>query len=863
MSQLLLCFCCLSSAVCVVLGNRPLVLYMKPAMAVRVGLCLLVQLALTSGVLGGLSSLIKCGAGERSIDLGREFITPQPLEMVNFVGGSTSQVVLALTQGGEVYRSSDGGKHWVLINSVLTNAMPSAVSYLLVDVIDAGAKTHIVGISPSLNISHLWTSDSEQNTWTHQNIPFLTHSRVLPSPANPDHLMTIKFAESCHFGAGSSADCFLSLVCSHDGGATWPVIDTYVYDLAWGTQGEIWYTAYMKKSGDYRLQNANPVLIKTKDMGQTLTQVKADAVHVTVASDRIWVFVEPIGKSAELWVSDPSGSDELHRAIFPSVMGAPISDGFEVVKVTKDVIAVNVEHANQGQTGSIDYGNLYISETVPDVAAGGYVFTLSLLNNKRHAGGYHGSDVDFFPLGRLAQFDIANRVDVNPFSQPPNQVTTRTLISFNSGADWRYLQPPGTVDHACDFTKSVGTEQELIPCVSLHLHGTHKPGDGDYVHPDDYSDPYGPLYSHPSAVGLVFGTGSVGYSLMGPYQSYFSRDGGLTWQLVSEGSSVYAFADHGAIVVAADNLRTTHDIRFSLNEGTSAFEHCRFTDSGSFEVVDILAEPLGSSRSVIIHGENNESKGVIVHADFSQVLTRTCEAADFELWHPSTGTGSGCVNGETMQFTRRKPDSECWVASNMQSMATPVPCACARADFSCNFCYELGPDGSSCVPVSTPCDQKTELFNAGVCAAGGLGYYEIGPYRVNPGDKCDQSKGVGPALRPDYVKCPDAPPPESAASSSTPQHHSGGGAGVAIAVVLIVLAVVIGALVALYFKNDTFREKVRSAFSRGPSRNFGGAAFEPLAMDDEDDDLMGGGPDVLDDGEIANQTAGFGLDDEM
>lgn len=49
--------------------------------------------------------------------------------------------------------------------------------------------------------------------------------------------------------------------------------------------------------------------------------------------------------------------------------------------------------------------------------------------------------------------------------------------------------------------------------------------------------------------------------------TYLSRDGGLTFTQVREGSHIYEFGDHGGLIVMAKNLEPTTEVIYSWNEG--------------------------------------------------------------------------------------------------------------------------------------------------------------------------------------------------------------------------------------------------------------------------------------------------------
>lgn len=67
---------------------------------------------------------------------------------------------------------------------------------------------------------------------------------------------------------------------------------------------------------------------------------------------------------------------------------------------------------------------------------------------------------------------------------------------------------------------------------------------------------YGPVYSDKNAVGVMIGTGGTGKYLptrQDEINTYFSRDGGLTWDEIAKGSHIYELGDHGGLIVMAND----------------------------------------------------------------------------------------------------------------------------------------------------------------------------------------------------------------------------------------------------------------------------------------------------------------------
>lgn len=152
----------------------------------------------------------------------------------------------------------------------------------------------------------------------------------------------------------------------------------------------------------------------------------------------------------------------------------------------------------------------------------------------------------------------------------------KTYISHNKGASWELIRPP---------------EQDMrgkpTNCFTE---------DGCSLHLQMYSNNdqmYAPPYSQESAVGIVMAVGSVGDKLdfdKGARKGTFlSRDGGLTWSEIAKIPLIYEFGDHGGLLVAAPNVQSTTQVRYSWNEGKT-WTKLKVSDSPIF-IDNIIIEP--------------------------------------------------------------------------------------------------------------------------------------------------------------------------------------------------------------------------------------------------------------------------------
>ena len=197
----------------------------------------------------------------------------------------------------------------------------------------------------------------------------------------------------------------------------------------------------------------------------------------------------------------------------------------------------------------------------------------------------------------------------------------------------------------------------------------------------------------PSATGMMLATGNVGLALK-PYSecdTFFTRDGGFTWQEMHRGTHKWEFGDHGAIILLADDTRLTDTVRYTLDQGLS-WSTYRFAPAMRIQTIDTVPED--TKRQFVMLGETADARATAVFLDFSHVLTRPCvwdahhdDRSDFERWSPSQQRAEACLFGQQTWLWRRKRDRICYVGEHMpQRSVEKTPCACSlAADFECEF----------------------------------------------------------------------------------------------------------------------------------------------------------------------------------
>lgn len=146
------------------------------------------------------------------------------------------------------------------------------------------------------------------------------------------------------------------------------------------------------------------------------------------------------------------------------------------------------------------------------------------------------------------------------------------------------------------------------------------------------------MISRSASAGIVIGVGSVGEFLQ-PYSqlnTFITRDAGVTWTEIRRGPSLYAFGDHGGLLVLIDDNTPTNKIQYSWNFGVT-FKELVISDD-PIRATQILTKTGGRGMKFVIYGVQipqgifgGRVKPVVVHVDFSNLEQRKCNQS-FSLW---------------------------------------------------------------------------------------------------------------------------------------------------------------------------------------------------------------------------------------
>lgn len=157
----------------------------------------------------------------------------------------------------------------------------------------------------------------------------------------------------------------------------------------------------------------------------------------------------------------------------------------------------------------------------------------------------------------------------------------KSYVTHNKGSTWELIRAPEKDMNGNSFQCYIEDD------CSLHLQMySHKTA--------QFASPY----SVETAIGIVVAVGNVGHSVdftrSGKKSTFLSRDGGLNFNEISSIPLIYDLGDHGGLIVAAPNLQSTTQIRYSWNEGKT-WSKLKISDVPIF-VSNIIQEPKSTSQ---------------------------------------------------------------------------------------------------------------------------------------------------------------------------------------------------------------------------------------------------------------------------
>uniref|UniRef100_A0A8B9SYS9 VPS10 domain-containing receptor SorCS2 n=1 Tax=Anas platyrhynchos TaxID=8839 RepID=A0A8B9SYS9_ANAPL len=244
-----------------------------------------------------------------------------------------------------------------------------------------------------------------------------------------------------------------------------------------------------------------------------------------------------------------------------------------------------------------------------------------------------------------------------------------TLITYNKGRDWDFLNPP-------DIDMNGKPTNCKPPDCYLHLH--LRWADNPYVS--------GTVHTKDTAPGLIMGAGNLGSQLVEyKEEMYITSDCGNT---VFEEEHHILYLDHGGVIVAIkDTSIPLKILKFSIDEGQTWSTH-NFTSTSVF-VDGLLSEPGDETLVMTVFGHiSYRSDWELVKVDFRPSFPRECTDDDYESWDLTNLQGDRCIMGQQRSFRKRKISSWCIKGRSFTSALTSKVCECTSSDFLCDYGFE-------------------------------------------------------------------------------------------------------------------------------------------------------------------------------
>ncbi len=682
--------------------------------------------------------------------------------------GKGKNIVLILTEDAILHRSNDNGKTFSNQMKKLQAVAQgkgktvSGIRYMLASKADP-LRVFFVGSEDS----HFTTMDGGKTFKLVNSVVAFEDIKLHPTHA--ECMMAAQ--DTCSGGnAKKGQPCYRKLWVSHDFGQSWSHVADRVQQFDWTEEvpknirpknwkpsaHSIIATIFKKgKEGNQNLDTWDTDIdfVITNDEFKTQTVVVPHGNRFLIMANKFFVARnQPKGKeegtTVNLMVCEPSLS-----TFIPVQMPAEAADlkhhGFTVVDTSEGQVFLQINHEGDGAV----WGHLYMSD------ASGFRYSLSLRENRRNDDG----TCDFAKFEGMQGIYVANFYDSD--SLGPNQKNTgagmgiqkgdsragaftkkskrhvgddpnvRSVITFNKGGTWNFLQPPAT--------DSEGKATNCFPNAgcSLHIHGT--------------SDYWGPFYSLDSAIGLAMATGNLG-SRLTPYaaktNTYFTRDGGVTWTEAAKGSHIYEFGDHGGLILMTRDNVPTQTLKYSWDQGQSWTEF-QFSKT-PVEVNNIIIERSGKGLQFLLYGTEEGSgkarSSVVYYLNFKEhvagcknVNNPGAANSDFEQWEPrNVFQGSSCILGHEVKYTRRKQNSACMTGKAHERSVFVRNCECTEADYECDIDYFRDVNAGVCA-LQKAADGSPVVYNLTQSIAMQCGrkenqgyYYMPTGYRRVAGDTC-------------------------------------------------------------------------------------------------------------------------------
>lgn len=365
----------------------------------------------------------------------------------------------------------------------------------------------------------------------------------------------------CHAKKRRNCPQVLVLKISHDFGDSWNYLFEGFSEISWGYSPDLHgedslipknRLIFTKKVFPGK-RRSHTSAFYTDDYFKTTHILLVGGFNFAQTKDYIYVakFKKRSRNELDLYFSKNT-EISFKKVIFPSDLLR--HHAYTVVEGKSSRVFLHVSH----HKGFIPYGHLYVSDST------GGKFELSIKNNVRNSLGF----CDFTKVKGIEGVYIVNVFDSETLSAvkialasadseqekidiASTGLSKMTRITFNQGRTWHQLnvtnpqsftRVPFSNFYASDAVEESSEGSLISPCSSppcaLHLHS--------------FSTSFSsPIHSSASAPGVIMGNGNIGDQLSTVMNTFYSADGGVSWQALSQGASTFDIGQQGGLLMLA------------------------------------------------------------------------------------------------------------------------------------------------------------------------------------------------------------------------------------------------------------------------------------------------------------------------
>jgi len=494
--------------------------------------------------------------------------------------------------------------------------------------------------------------------------------------------------------------CSLKLFYSTDFGRTWIKVADRVtlLDLAWFATEDVSPSEYHLVAGvtdnHFWSSTWTLTLFTLNDAGVVHEKtILNDCVGSLMSSSMLFAAQSSThSPSLSLWVSF-SPKEDFTEVKFPSRFS---EIQYTIVDTTENATFIFVGHHQFSAGGAwAQWGNIYSSNSMRT----DFVRVLDhvLLKTTAQFARINGIEGVYF-ANVIEDFD-GDRPDID---------SVKTMITYNKGGSWEYIEPSSHANCKNSDTCSLNL---YFPIKSF----TTAPGillssgiDAEYL---DLSNP-------PNLEAIDF---------------YMSTTAGEKWTRVSREEHLYSLGDQGSLVVMFNKEREEWTLRFSWDDGVTLSE-CIIPELE--DVILSYLEPLTelATAQFIAHGYNKKTEEAIVVAlDFTDMTTKKCNKDDYQVWIP-TSHKSKCLLGMQRGFLRKKAHAQCF-NPGLEKEFVHERCPCSEIDYECDWCYTRDSKGKCVLDVL---DDLCDDFDPSKPPSPCNGQWSMSQgYRLISNDGCD------------------------------------------------------------------------------------------------------------------------------